>query len=101
MKTVLVYGFQGRFNGEAEYEFGYPKVGDIHKCMLFIAQENQDLDFENAAAEALRFGFGDLQELRGNPLKVEVLNTPAYKGFAGFYEEALATGSALVYYPNT
>jgi hypothetical protein len=101
VKTVLVYGFQGRFHGRSAYEFVYPAVGDTHKCLLFIAQENPGLDFEGAIGEALKFGFVDLQDLRGNPLKVEVLNTSAFSGFAGFYEEALQIGSALVYYPNS
>ena len=38
-------------------------------------------------------------DTRRGALKVEVLTTDMYRGFAGFYEEALRTGSALVYYP--
>jgi hypothetical protein len=37
--------------------------------------------------------------MRYGKLVVEVLNTEPYRGFSGFYEEALSSGSALVFYP--
>jgi hypothetical protein len=100
MKTVIVYGFRGRFNGKPEHEYKCPVIGESHNCMLFIAQDSQELNFEGAINEGLRYGFCELEELRGNPLKVEVLNTESFRGFSGFYEEALEEGSSLVYYPN-
>lgn len=39
-------------------------------------------------------------DLRCGRMQVDALNTDAYRGFAGFYEEALETGSALLYYPD-
>lgn len=101
MKTVIIYGFRGRFNGKSEYDYKCPEVGDTHKCMLFVAQDQEELSFESAICEGLKYGFTDMEDLRGNAIKVEVLNTDAFKGFSGFYEEALRTGSALVYYPKT
>jgi hypothetical protein len=101
MKTVIIYGFRGKFNGKPEHDYQYPVVGDIHNCMLFIAQNSQELNFDGAIEEGLRYGFSDIENLRGNPVKVEVLNTESFKGFSGFYEEALEQGSSLVYYPNT
>lgn len=101
MKTVVLYGFRGRFAVEPEYEYKCPVMGDAHNCLLFIAQDSQELDFEAAIKEGLRYGFSELENLRGNPLIVDVLNTDTYRGFAGFYEEALQEGSSLVYYPST
>jgi hypothetical protein len=101
MKTVIIYGFQGRFNGKSEYAYTYPEIGAIHKCMLFVAQQDQGLNFENAIKEGLRYGFSDMENLKGNPLKVEILNTETYRGFSSFYEEAIERGSSLVYYPNS
>jgi hypothetical protein len=100
MKTIIIYGFLGRFNGQPKYEYHHPIVDESHRSILFMLQDSQELDFEAATQECLRYGFCELDELSGNPVKVEVLSTDDYKGFAGFYEEALATGSSLVYYPN-
>jgi hypothetical protein len=100
MKTVVLYGFRGVFSAKPEHEYAYPLVGGVHNCMLFIAQETGELDFEGAKQEGLRYGFAGLENLRGNPLLVETLNTDHGKRFAGFYEEAIAEGSSLVYYPN-
>jgi len=48
-----------------------------------------------------RYGFVDIHELHGGTLQADVLSADKYRGFAGFYEEALAKGSALVCYPDT
>ena len=69
--------------------------------MMFIAQKIDELDFDRALIEVKKYGFDQVINLTGNTLKVEVLNTDAYKGFTGFYTEALEEGSSLVYYPNT
>jgi hypothetical protein len=69
--------------------------------LLFISQDNEELDFENAVNEGRKYGFTDTENWVGNPLQVEVLNTEGYRRFSGFYEEALNEGSSLVYYPNT
>lgn len=101
MITVVIYGFEGKFNGKSEYDYAFPKIGDIHKCMLFLKQENDELNFDFATSEISKFGFSDLVDLKANAIRVEVLNTDGFKRFAPFYEEALEEGSSLVYYPNT
>jgi hypothetical protein len=101
MKVVYIYGFQGMFVGNSEYDYVEPAIGDVHKCMVFIAQDIDELDFDRALIEVKKYGFDQVINLSGNTLKVEVLNTDAYKGFTGFYTEALEEGSSLVYYPNT
>jgi hypothetical protein len=101
MSIVVIYGFEGTFSGETDYEYCFPEIGNQHRCMLFLMQSNDDLDFEAASLEIGKFGFENLLNLRGNPLKVEVLNTDSFKGFSSFYEEALDSGSSLVVYPNT
>lgn len=101
MKSVYIYGFQGKFLGNSEYDYREPEVGDIHKCMIFIAQDKDELNFDAAKDEISKYGFQEIENLRGNNLKVEVLNTDNYRGFSSFYTEALEEGSSLVYYPNT
>ena len=101
MITVVIYGFEGKFKGKSEYDFNFPEIDDIHKCMLFLKQENDELNFDFATSEITKFGFSDLVDLRGNPIRVEVLNTDGFKRFMPFYEESLEEGSSLVYYPNT
>jgi hypothetical protein len=101
MKNVYLYGFTGKYSGNPEYDYEHPELNAVHNCMLFLAQEKNELLFEEAKNEMKKFGFEEITNLKGNELKVEVLNTEQFKGFSGFYEEALNDGSALVYYPNT
>ena len=101
MSHVVIYGFDGTYSGNGEYEYSFPEKGDTHKCMLFLHQKEAELNFDFAIAEINKFGFDQLVNLRGNLLKVEVLNTDSFKGFVGFYEEALEKGSSIIYYPNT
>ena len=100
MKAVMIYSFKARFAGNAEIEWRHPELGATHKCMLFLAQDAEADDFQAAIAECQRYGFDQIENLRVGRLRVEVLNTDLYRGFAGFYEEALRSGSVVVYYPN-
>lgn len=100
MITVAIYGFEARFDGPSEYEYRYPEVGAIHKCMLFLAQSTDEGAWELARSECRKYGFVETWAMQFGLLKPEVLNSDAYRGFAGYYEEALREGSALVYYPN-
>jgi len=101
MSIVVIYGFEGIFTGKAEHDYSFPEISQKHRCMLFLLQDDNELDFEAASLETVRFGFEEPSNLRGNPLKLEVLNTDSFKGFAGFYHEAIESGSSLVVYPNT
>ncbi|WP_127347350.1 hypothetical protein [Pseudidiomarina mangrovi] len=101
MKTIVLYGFEGEFVGGNEYDYNHPELHHVHKCILFLAQDSEHPDFEFVTTECSKFGFANLKNLTGKPLKVDVLNTDSFRGFAGFYEEALNEGSSIVYYPNT
>ena len=101
MSKVFIYGFTGTFTEKPEYDYAHPDVGATHKCMLFLRQESATTEFLNAENEAKKFGFSSITNLAGNQLQIYVLNTEAYKGFTGYYNEALKEGSSLVYYPRT
>ena len=98
---VFIYSFEGKYSGSSEYEFTEPKGGNIHKCMLFLAQEGIECEFNRAENEISKFGFKELSTLKGTNLKVESLNTEGGKKFTPYYEEAIEKGSSLVWYPNT
>ena len=100
MSVVMLYAFSGRYSGDSEYSWSNPEAGETHRCMLFLRQESDADSFGVAQAEARKYGFVELENLRVGKFQVEALNTDAYRGFAGFYEEALIDGSALVYYPK-
>ena len=100
MSVVLVYGFTGTFIGKNEYEYSYPNLNDTHQCMLFLFQERDESDIELATNECKKYGFDIISINHGGPLNLEALNTDAYRGFSGFYEEALENGSSLVFSPN-
>jgi len=51
MSIVAVYGFEGRFDGPREHEYRYPEVGDVHKCMLFLAQKFNEESWNLAQSE--------------------------------------------------
>jgi len=100
MTTVFVYGFRATYSGQSQYDYEAPEVGATHDALLFISQESTNVDFASANNEIAKFGFESVEALRGASLKVESLNSDSYRGFAGFYDEALRNGSSLVYYPN-
>ena len=97
--NVFIYGFKGTFTGTSDVEYAPPEKGAAHKAMLFLRQESASLDFDVAQEEIRRFGFEDIQSLRGNALKVESMNEPKMAVFSKYYEEALESGSSLVWYP--
>jgi hypothetical protein len=99
-RVMMIYGFSGAYSGTAEFDWKAPEVGDRHNCMLFLSQPREEDAFDDALAECARFGMGDIQNLRCGRLRVEVLNTDIYRGFACFYEEALNNGSSLLWYPH-
>lgn len=96
---IFVYGFEGTYSGTSAVEYSYPEKDAMHKAMLFLRQESADLDFDLAQEEIGRFGFEKIQSLRGNALKVESMNDPKMAVFSKHYEEALESGSSLVWYP--
>jgi hypothetical protein len=67
--------------------------------MLFLRQDSDSIDFDLARAGIKEFGFTYIQSLRGNPLKVESMNDPKMAIFSKYFEEALESGSSLVWYP--
>ena len=96
----MVYGFTGRYAGISEFEWNAPDIGVVHNALLFLRQEEERDAFDLAVTECERFGFDEIRDLRCGRLQVDALSTDAYRGFSGFYEEALAEGSALLYYPD-
>jgi hypothetical protein len=100
MVRIAIYGFSGRYSGPSEYEWEHPQLGASHKCMLFLRQHSEANEHESALAECRKYGFSDVENMRFGMLQIDALNTDLYRGFSGFYEEALHSGSALVYYPN-
>ena len=100
MSMVFVYGFNGVHSGKAEYEYRYPKKGVVHKCIMFLVQEQSELDFELAQSEIGKFGFLEVEGLSGNQVKEESLNSEDGQKFQPFYEEAIREGSSLVVFSN-
>ena len=100
MAIVVIYGCAGSYSGVSEYEWRHPHPGVAHKCMLFLRQQADVDAYPEAMIEGQRYGFSEMQFSGCGKLQVDVLNTDSFRGFAGFYEEALSHGSALVYYPN-
>ena len=97
---IFLYGFKGKFTGNSEYDYTFPSVNEVHDCMLFLSQKNDEPAYEIATKENRKFGFTEVEYKYANKLNIEILNTDKYKGFTRFYEEALQEGSSLVYYPN-
>lgn len=100
MSVIYVYGFTGKYIGSPEYDYKHPELGATHSCMLFLLQNEDTEQFLLAEAESRKYGFSEFMLSKAGKLDINVLNTDAYRGFAGFYEEALESGSSLVYYPN-
>ncbi|WP_395401453.1 hypothetical protein ACHMW6_26865 [Pseudoduganella sp. UC29_106] len=100
MSTVAIYSFQGRFSGQAEYEFNLPEPDAVHNCMLLLVQDAEGEAWDAAIAEAAHYGFADIQRLDFGIMNPAVLEEEAFQSYRVNYDEACALGSSLVYYPN-
>ena len=100
MDVVMLYRLRGLYSGPTEYDWHHPAPGAIHDCLLFLRQQAAQDAYPDAKLECERYGFRDIEIFECGKLHVEELNTDLYRGFSGFYEEALSQGSALVYYPK-
>ena len=100
MNAVVIYRLEARFTGNPSYEFTQPEIGATHKCLLFMAQQTEEGQYEAALNECLKFGFSDIIFGGHGTLQPGVLDTEEFKGFSGHYEEALNEGSSLIFYPN-
>ena len=99
-RAVFLYGGKGRYIGAGpRVIWDSPPVGSVHAFILFLAQADREADRAIALAQAARFGFSNLEIGPGQPLDVEALNVPHMRGFQRHYEDALAEGFSLVWYP--
>jgi hypothetical protein len=100
MSTVAIYSFEGRFAGNAEYEFHCPEQDAVHKCMLFLVQADEAEAWDGAVAESARYGFTDILRQDFGIMNTAVLDEQAFAGYRVNYEEALQLGSSLIFYAN-
>jgi len=96
---IVVYLFEGTYNGKPSVQYAAPEVGTHHKGILFLRQETQEPQWSVADAALQRFGFNPASFLRSGPMSPESLNTPEFNAFVGRYEEALHQVEALAWYP--
>jgi hypothetical protein len=100
MSQVMLYLCEGEFVGKPVYDYHHPVPGAVHSFLLFLRQTTAESSMEKAEQESVKYGFSRVTVKKSNLLSVEAMNTDAYKGFSGHYEEALSEGSSIVWYPN-
>lgn len=100
MPTIFVYLAEATYRGPSEFSWHNPDVGARHKLMLFLAQTANASSESEANRELSRFGFAEAQLQPGKPIAVESLNAPNMRAFHKHYEEALAEGSSIMWYPD-
>jgi hypothetical protein len=98
MSVVYIYRGSGRFAGGA-FEWNNPPLGSKHEFMLFLLQEEDEPKQQAAHAAIDRFGFKQVMLFPGKKIVVEALNEPANAVFQEYYQNALADGSSLAWYP--
>jgi hypothetical protein len=100
VKTVYVYLCEATYIGECAFEWHSPEVGARHKLMLFLSQAADEPQDSLARQELGRFGFAQVDLVSGKAIFVESLNAAKMQVFQKHYEEALDTGSSIVWYPD-
>jgi hypothetical protein len=100
MPTVFLYLGEATYRGQSEFSWQSPAVGDRHKLMLFLSQNENAANEAEANRELSRFGFAEMQLVPGKPISVDALNSPDMRAFHRHYDEALAAGSSVVWYPT-
>jgi hypothetical protein len=99
MPFVYIYAGNGRFAG-SEFQWNCPPLASQHDIMLFLRQDIDMAARHAALAEIDRYGFKQVKLMAdGRKIVVESMNDPKLAGFQQHYEEALAIGSSLVWYP--
>ena len=73
-----MYIFQGKYSGKAEYEYKNPEVGAVHKCLIFISQESEHEQYEFAETEIMKYGFCEIENMKGNLLPVSYTHLTAF-----------------------
>ncbi|QIL79405.1 hypothetical protein G7047_05405 [Diaphorobacter sp. HDW4A] len=99
MTKIFLYGAEATYAGHCDFEWHAPALGDRHKVILFLAQDEETSQEDKATSELTRFGFVDLQIKAGRPIQVESLNDLRMNSFRTHYAGALAEGCSLVWYP--
>ena len=100
MPTVFVYLAEATYRGPSEFDWPNPQIGARHKLLLFLAQASNAPSEAEASRELSRFGFAQTRIEPGKQISVESLNAGTMRGLHKHYEEALAEGSSVVWYPE-
>ena len=96
----MIYKFEDSYSGHSQYAYGAPEPGEPHRCLLFLAQDVERPDYDRAKTECEKYGFEEVVFSGHEKLQSEFLNSDAFRGLAGFYEEAMEKGSSIAFYPN-
>ncbi|HTH78955.1 MAG TPA: hypothetical protein VL593_08250 [Ramlibacter sp.] len=99
MPIVYIYPGHGTFAG-SQFEWNCPPLASKHELMLFVRQD-EDKPAAHVALDALeRYGFKHVKlTQQGKPIDIEALNDPKLADFRRNYEESMAKGFSLVWYP--
>lgn len=100
MPLVAVYRFTGLYNGDAEYDYAHPELGEVYSCWLLMAQDDDKADYPRALLECQKYGFADVALAGYNILTLAALASDQYRGFQDYHDEALRLGSSLVCFPG-
>jgi hypothetical protein len=99
MPIVYIYPGHGRFAG-SDFEWECPPLASKHDFMLFVRQDEEKPAAHVALDAVDRYGFKQVKlTQQGRPIAVESLNDPKLAAFRKNYEDALAKGFSLAWYP--
>lgn len=99
MPFVYIYAGKGRFGG-GEFQWNCPPLASQHDFMLFLRQD-VDMPTRHVALDWIkRFGFLQVKLMgEGRKIVVESMNEPDLASFRKHYDDCLADGASLVWYP--
>jgi hypothetical protein len=99
MTFVYIYPGSGRFRG-GDFQWNSPLPGAKHDFMLFLHQDDDEPQQKQALDAVTRYGFVDVKFIaQGREINVEMLNAPELANFRANYEDAIAKGASLAWYP--
>ena len=99
MTKIYLYGGEATYAGRCDFEWQAPRLGDRHKLILFLAQDEDESREDMATSELARFGFVEIDIGVGRPIQAESLNDSSMQAFRRHYEGALEEGCSVVWYP--
>ncbi|HEX8778172.1 MAG TPA: hypothetical protein VF738_08630, partial [Rhodanobacter sp.] len=96
---VFLFLCRAQFSGQSEISYAEePALGSEHDCILFVAQQCDKPDYDDARSRLAKHGWVNAHIKRAGQFQPESVNSQHWQVFQRNYEECLEVGDSIVWY---